>query len=160
MLAMQQCVRLFPRVFGTPPWEDVPTTALQQLHANPLYRQADNGLKSAFDMSLSTDDQANAAVAAVERAKLHTRARDWQAAAESTQKAMEFCKEPHSRDESDRHLGEMYADSLCWRGAFLTFGRNEEGEGRRLLEAAKELYTRIRCRDGITAVEHMLPHVS
>ena len=82
-----------------------------------------------------------------------------EAAGEATQQVIDFCREYHSRDEVDRHMREMYADSMCWRGAFLTFGARDS-TGRELLKAMEAAYKLIGCGEGITAVQDMLPHVS
>ena len=157
--AMQRCVNRFPEVFGSPPWETVPPEALQHLRIDPEYCRAETHLRAAFDTAVLIGDRANAARAIVEQAKLHARTRHWQKAAATTQEALKFCEAYYSRDQADSHSAEMYADSLCWRGAFLAFGENDTAEGSTLMKAAKDLYVQIDCPEGIAAVERILLHV-
>jgi len=159
MMAMQRCAQRFPEVFAAPPWNAVPSASLQRLHEDMEYSLAASGLQSAFDTILSTGDKTNAAVAILERAKLHTRARDWEKADATTEASVQFCEELHSQEPSNTQFTESYADALLWRGAFLAFGRNEKAQALPLLEVAGKLYRDIGNDDGSAVIGDMMPHI-
>jgi hypothetical protein len=112
MMAVQRCAWRFPEVFTTPPWKVVSSASLQRLHRDMEYSLATSSLQSAFDTILSTGDKTNAAIAILERAKLHTRARDWEKADASTEAARLFCEQLHSQATSNTKFTELYADAL------------------------------------------------
>lgn len=160
MKAVQRCVKRFPEVFSTPPWNTVASVSLQRLHADVEYSLAASALQSAFDTILSTGDIANAAVAILELAKLHTRARDWEKANAATEAAVLFCEKLHSQEPSNTQFTVSDADALLWRGAFLAFGRNEQAKALQFLDVSGKLYMDVGCEDGLAAIEDMMPHIN
>ncbi len=159
MMAAQRCVQRFPEVFAAPPWDPVPSASLHRLHQDMEYSLAASGLKSAFETILSTGDTANAAIAILERAKLHARARDWEKADTATEAAFLFCERLHSQQPSNTRFSESYADALLWRGAFLAFGKNAAAQALPLLDKAAELYTVANSHEGLALIGDLMPHI-
>ena len=159
MFAVQRCASRFPDVFDTDPWDSPPFDSLERLHEDAEYLLADRSLHSAFKAIVSTGDNLNAAIALVERAKLHTRVRDWRKAERSTEEAVAFCCECSSQDPANTEISQLYIDSLVWRGAFLQFGKRQLDDAKQVYEKAKVICRRFGDEEGLSLIASFWAHI-